>query len=46
MTDQQTIAIENPCELAEQCANQRYRTMTQSGRHIISVLLTVNVGDE
>lgn len=46
MKDQQIIAIENPCELAEQCANQRYRELYQKQRYLVSVLLTVNVGEE
>lgn len=25
MTDKQIVAINNPCEKAEQCCNQRYR---------------------
>ncbi len=46
MTDQQIIAIENPCEQAEQCANQRYRKVEQQGRYHVSMTLTVNVGEE
>lgn len=46
MTDQQIIAIENPCELAQQCANQRYRSIIDRGRYLVSVMLTVNVGEE
>lgn len=46
MTDQQTIAINNPCEFAKQCANQRYRTLFRKGQHMISVLVTVNIGEE
>ena len=46
MTQQQTIAISSPCVSAEQCANQKYRTLTLKGRHCVSVMLTLNVGDE
>lgn len=46
MTDQQIIAINNPCEKAEQCANQRYRTIQKKGRYHVSLMLTVNVGEE
>lgn len=46
MNDQQTIALANPCELAEQCIHQRYRCVTQKGPYWISVILTVNVGEE
>ncbi len=46
MTNNQIIAINNPCELAEQCANQRYRQVHRKGFYLISVMLTVNVGEE
>ena len=46
MTPQQVIAITHPCELAEQCANQRYRSVTKKGKYYVSVMLTVNVGEE
>ena len=46
MTDQQTIAILNPCEFAEQCCNQRYREIRRTGRYLASIMLTVNVGEE
>lgn len=46
MTSQQLAAINNPCELAEQCANQRYRTFTINGTLAVSCMLTVNVGEE
>ncbi len=46
MKDQQIIAIENPCELPEQCNSQRYRAVTRKGKYYVSSLLTVNVGEE
>ena len=46
MTEQQTIAISNPCELPEQCANQRYRKLYKLPSVWVSTLLTVNVGEE
>lgn len=46
MTDQQSEAIANPCELAEQCCNRRYFTATDTGPFLVSVGLTVNVGQE
>lgn len=46
MTDKQIIAINNPCEKAEQCANQRYREVLRQGRYHVSLMLTVNVGEE
>lgn len=46
MTNQQSVALANPCEHAMQCINQRYRNVTKKGKHYVSVLLTVNVGEE
>lgn len=46
MTNQQTIAYENPCIEAEQCQQQRYRSFARHKRYMISVMLTVNVGEE
>lgn len=47
MTSQQNVAIQNPCLVAEQCANARYLTRNYLGGGTwLSVLLTVNVGDE
>jgi hypothetical protein len=46
MTEQQQTAIENPCEFAEQCANRRYAAAFDMGDLRISVLLTLNVGEE
>ena len=46
MKDQQIIAINNPCEFAEQCYNQRYRSIEKVGKYHVSALLTVNVGEE
>lgn len=46
MTDQQIIAINNPCEKAEQCSHRRYRELLRNGRYHISLVLTVNVGEE
>lgn len=46
MTKQQITALSDPCELAQQCANQKYRTMKRQGKTILSGLLTVNVGEE
>ena len=46
MTNQQSVALSNPCEHAMQCPNQRYRTVTTKGKYYVSVVLTVNVGEE
>lgn len=46
MTDQQIVAIENPCEFPEQCADQRYCRGERRGRYIFSIIVTVNVGEE
>ena len=46
MTTQQAVAIGTPCEFAEQCADQKYRRIQRSGPYIISVIVTVNVGEE
>lgn len=46
MTFQQIVAIQNPCEVAEKCANPRYLSSEQRGRYIFSKILTVNVGEE
>ena len=46
MTNQQIIAIGNPCELAEQCVDQRYREVHRHGRYLASIIVTVNVGEE
>lgn len=46
MNKQQKTAIENPCELAEQCSNARYRSVATQAGLTISTLLTVNAGKE
>lgn len=46
MNKQQITALGNPCEFAEQCADQKYRTVSQTGRYYVSVVLTVNVRQE
>lgn len=46
VSDQQTIAILNPCEFAEQCNNQRYAKAYRVGKFLCTALLTVNVGEE
>jgi len=46
MNDQQTIAVAKPCEPAMQCSDQRYRSVARKGRYYVSVILTVNVGEE
>lgn len=46
MNQQQSIAILHPCERAEQCANRRYRRFEYVRDLVISIVLTVNVGEE
>ncbi len=46
MTEQQTTAITNPCELAEQCINQRYFKTRRVNNLHFSIGLTLNVGYE
>ncbi len=46
MTHQQTVAIANPCELAEQCFHERYKKYVRMSCEMFSVILTVNVGEE
>lgn len=46
MIPQQRIAIENPCELAQQCSHPRYISALRIGRYTVSRVLTVNVGEE
>ena len=46
MTDQQEIAILNPCEDAMQCADRRYLSNKRVGPYVVSIVLTVNVGEE
>lgn len=42
MTPQQKTAIDNPCLLAEEAADERYRRIFRN----LSVIITVNSGDE
>lgn len=46
MNQQQAIALAYPCELPQQCADQRYRAVHRRGRYYVSVIVTVNVGEE
>ena len=46
MNYQQSVALSHPCEHAMQCANQRYRKVATRGKYHVSVMLTVNVGEE
>jgi len=43
---QQQTAIEFPCQLAEQCSQQRYRKVTRRKVYFVSVVLTINIGEE
>jgi hypothetical protein len=46
MSRQQKIAIENPCEFAEQCSNPIYFRVVTLGKLIAVTGVTVNVGQE
>lgn len=47
MTDQQNIAITNPCEFGEQCAHPRYPSVvSRHAGHLAMSRVTVNVGEE
>ena len=46
MIRQQRIALRQPCEVAEQCYHDRYRSVFRKGKYLISVILTLNVGEE
>lgn len=46
MTPQQLTAISNECEFAEQCADQKYRRIIRKGASMLSIILTLNVGEE
>ena len=46
MNNQQAIAIGNACELPQQCANTRYRSVQRKGKYSVSIMLTLNVGRE
>lgn len=46
MKPQQIFALKHPCEQAMQCADQRYRKIYRKGPYMVSVVLTVNVGEE
>lgn len=46
LTPQQQIAITHPCQRGIQCANQRYRRVIPKGKYLVSIVVTVNVGDE
>jgi len=46
MNRQQRTAITNPCEFAEQCSNPIYRCLYSKGPYQVSVILTLNVGEE
>jgi len=44
---QRKIALSNPCERAEQCANGRYFFAVYPAQNVrCGVVLTVNVGEE
>jgi len=46
MNQQQRIAITNPCEVAGQCSDPLYKRIYRKGPYLVSVILTVNVGEE
>lgn len=46
MNQQQITALANPCELPEQTSNQKYRRTVWVGKYCVSIILTVNVGEE
>ena len=45
-TEHQATAIGSPCYEAEECANQKFRRFRRLGNMTLSLLLTVNVGEE
>lgn len=47
MTKQQIMALENPCEFAEQCMDRRFFSIKPMDCvSSISTILTVNIGEE
>lgn len=46
MTPQQLAALTTPCREAMECTKPQYRQVTQHGPYFVSVILTVNIGDE
>ena len=46
MTAQQLFALANPCFLAGEAVDQRFRRFRECGPFVISLIVTVNAGYE